>query len=171
MTDGHATSSNAATATIVNNATGTIALVGTGGDDILIGNNGSESLSGGGGNDVLIGNSGSHVLTGGTGDDMFAFVAPSDGPNTITDFNNVTAHDTVAIAASGFSLTAGQDPSTVFESSDDDQFFGSLFHYDNTNQTLYYSADGTTASATVLAQFQAGVLLHANDLATFSASP
>ena len=27
-----------------------------------------------------------------------------------------------------------------------------------------YSADGTTASATVLATFQAGVLLHANDL-------
>src|SRR6185295_19130930 len=106
--------------------------------------------SGGGGNDVLIGNSGSHVLTGGSGDDMFAFVAPSDGPNTIMDFNNVTAHDTVAIAASGFGLTAGQDPSTVFESSNDDQFFGSQFHYDTANQTLYYSADGTNTSVSVL---------------------
>jgi VCBS repeat-containing protein len=163
-TDGIAVSGNAATATIVNNATSVTSLTGTSGDDILIGNNGSEALNGGGGNDILIGNAGSHVLTGGSGDDIFAFQQTTDGPNTITDFNNVTAHDTVAIAASGFGLTPGQDPSTVFESSDDDQFIFANFHYDNANQTLYYSPDGTTASATVVAQFQPGVALHANDL-------
>jgi VCBS repeat-containing protein len=165
VTDGHVTSSNAATATIVNNAVGTGALVGTAGADILIATGGSESLDGGGGNDVLIGNSGSHALTGGAGDDLFAFRSAADGPDTITDFSNVTGHDRILIEAAGFSgLTSGQDPATVFESSGDDQFLGALLHYDTANQTLYYSADGTTASAVALAQLQAGVLLHANDL-------
>jgi hypothetical protein len=52
----------------------------------------------------------------------------------------------------------------VFESSGDDQFLGALFHYDTANQTLYFSSDGTNASVITLAQFQSGVVLHANDL-------
>ena len=59
--DGIATSSNAATATVINNATTATTLTGTSGDDIIIATNGTESLSGGGGNDVLIGNDGAHM--------------------------------------------------------------------------------------------------------------
>ena len=55
--DGIATSSNAATATVINNATTATTLTGTSGDDIIIATNGTETLNGGGGNDVLIGNS------------------------------------------------------------------------------------------------------------------
>jgi VCBS repeat-containing protein len=164
VTDTHVTS-NTVTATVVNNPTGTATLTGTGGADILIATGGSEALDGGAGNDVLIGNSGSHLLTGGSGDDLFAFRSPANGPDTVTDFDNVTSHDRIAIEASGFSgVAVGQDPATVFESTGDDQFFGALFHYDTANQTLYYSPDGTNGSAVVLAQLQAGVLLHANDL-------
>ena len=83
-----ATSGNAATATVINNATIATTLTGTGGDDIIIATNGTETLSGGGGNDILIGNSGSHVMTGGSGNDTFAFLQTSDGPSIITDFNN-----------------------------------------------------------------------------------
>jgi VCBS repeat-containing protein len=160
--------SNAATATVINNATNVTALVGTGGDDIIVANNGTETLSGGGGNDVLIGNSGSHVMTGGSGNDSFAFQQTSDGPGIITDFNNLTEHDHIAISASGFGggLTAGMDATSVFESSADNQFSGAgaVFHFDSANQTLYFSADGTQASAITVAQVQAGVTINPHDL-------
>ena len=164
--DGHATS-NAATATIVNDATTATALVGTSGDDIIIATNGTESLSGGGGNDVLIGNDGAHTLTGGSGNDNFAFLQPSNGVGTITDFNNTTQHDHIAISASGYGggLTAGMDVTSIFETSADDQFSGfAEFHFDTANQTLYYSADGTQASAITIAQVQTGVTINPHDL-------
>ena len=166
--DGIANSSNAATATVVNNATSTSALTGTSGDDIIIATNGTETLDGGGGNDILVGNSGSHVMTGGGGNDTFAFLQTTDGPGIITDFNNTTEHDHIAISASGFGggLTSGMDVTSIFETSSDNQFSGSgpEFHFDTGNQTLYYSADGTTASAIMVATVQAGVTLNPHDL-------
>jgi VCBS repeat-containing protein len=165
VTDGHATSANAATATIMNNPTSTTTLNGGGGGEILVGNNGGgEVLNGGGGNDALIGWGGGYVMTGGSGDDIFGFQSSSDAANTVTDFNNTSASDKIAISASGYGLTPGQDPSSVFESTGDDQFVFANFHYDVSNQTLYYSPDGTNASAHVVATFQPGVFLHANDL-------
>jgi VCBS repeat-containing protein len=165
--DGHATS-NAATATVVNNATTATTLTGTSGDDVIIANNGTESLSGGGGNDVLIGNDGAHTLTGGSGNDNFAFLQPSNGVGTITDFNNTSQHDHIAMSASGYGggLSAGMDVTPIFETSGDDQFsgFGTQFHFDTANQTLYYSADGTQASAITIATVQAGVTINPHDL-------
>jgi VCBS repeat-containing protein len=167
-TDGHATSANAATATIINNATTATTLTGTGGDDIIIANNGTEALNGGGGNDILVGNSGSHVLTGGSGNDSFAFQQVPNGPNSITDFNNTSEHDHIAVSANGFGggLTAGMDATSVFETSGDDQFSGSgaVFHFDTANETLYFSADGTQGSAVAVVQVQAGVTINPHDL-------
>jgi VCBS repeat-containing protein len=165
--DGIATS-NSATATVLNNATSATTLTGTSGDDIIIATNGTEALDGGGGNDILVGNSGSHVMTGGSGNDTFAFLQTTDGPGIITDFNNTTEHDHIAISASGFGggLTAGMDVTPLFETSADNQFSGGgpEFHFDTGNQTLYYSADGTTASAIMVASVQAGVVLNPHDL-------
>jgi len=165
--DGIATS-NAATANVVNNAASTTALTGTGSDDILIATNGAETLSGGGGNDVLIGNAGSHVMSGGGGNYTFAFVHDTDGPATITDFNNTAEHDHIAVSASGFGggLTAGMDVTQFFETSNDNQFSGEgpLFHFDTANNTLYFSATGTSDSEIVLAQVQAGGTIHAHDI-------
>jgi VCBS repeat-containing protein len=166
--DGHATSGNAATATVVNNATTATTLTGTSGDDVIIATNGTESLSGGGGNDVLIGNDGAHTLTGGSGNDTFAFLQPSNGVGTITDFNNTAQHDHIAMSASGYGggLSAGMDVTSIFETSGDDQFsgFGAEFHFDTANQTLYYSPDGTQASAITIATVQAGVTINPHDL-------
>jgi hypothetical protein len=107
-------------------------------------------------------------MTGGSGNDSFAFQQTLDGPGNITDFNNLTAHDHIAISASGFGggLTAGMDTTSVFESSAEDQFsgFGAVFHFDTSNQTLYFSADGTQTSVTTVAQLKAGVVLKAHDL-------
>jgi Ca2+-binding RTX toxin-like protein len=168
-TDGIAVSSNSATATVVNNATSATALTAApSGDSILIATNGGESLTGGAGNDVLIGNSGSHVMSGGAGNDTFAFLHTSDGPATITDFNNTTQHDHIAVSASGYGggLTAGMDVTPIFETSADNQFsgFGAEFHFDTANQTLYFSADGTTASAITLAQVQLGATINPHDV-------
>ena len=166
--DGIANSSNAATATVNNDATSPSALTGTSGDDIIIATNGTETLNGGGGNDILVGNSGSHVMTGGSGNDTFAFLHTTDGPGIITDFNNTTEHDHIAISASGFggALATGMDVTPIFETSGDNQFsgFGPEFHFDTGNQTLYFSADGTTASAITVATVQAGVTLNPHDL-------
>ncbi|MCA6121872.1 VCBS domain-containing protein [Bradyrhizobium sp. WSM 1704] len=164
--DGVATSN--ATATVVNHAATATVLTGTGGDDVVIATNGSEALDGGAGDDVLIGNAGSHSMTGGSGNDVFAFLQSSDGLGVITDFNNITAHDRIAISASGYggALSAGMDVSSIFETSGDDQFSGSgaEFHFDTANQTLYFSADGTQASAIAVASVQAGVVLNPNDI-------
>lgn len=165
--DGIATS-NSATVTVINNATSVTSLTGTSGDDIIIATNGTESLDGGGGNDILVGNSGSHVMTGGSGSDAFAFLHTTDGPGIITDFNNTSQHDHIAISANGFGggLTAGMDVTSIFETTADDQFSpgGIQFHFDTANQTLYYSADGTQASAITVATVQAGVVLNPHDL-------
>jgi VCBS repeat-containing protein len=167
-TDGIAVSSNAATATVINNATSATSLTGAAGDNILIATNGGEALTGGTGNNILIGNSGSHVMTGGGSSDTFVFLHTTDGMDTITDFNNVTAHDHIAVSANGYGggLTAGMDVTSIFETSNDNQFSGSgaEFHFDTANQTIYFSADGTTASAIALAQVQPGATLHPHDL-------
>lgn len=159
--------SGPATATIVNNGAVTT-LTGTGAADIIIGNNGGQTLLGNGGNDVLVGNSGSYTMTGGAGDDIFAFEQVPDGLHTITDFDNVSDHDMIAVSAIDFGsdLAVGMDMSAAFESSSDAEFISgsARFHYDTTAATLYYSGDGTTASAIVLAQLQAGVILNHNDL-------
>lgn len=164
--DGHTTSANSATVNITNNPAGST-LTGTGGADIIVGVYGGETMSGGGGNDILITNGSGYSLAGGGGDDIFAFES-NTGPSSITDFNNTTQHDQIAISASSFgSLTAGMDVSPFFESTGDDQFssdFFILFHYDTANETLYFSPDGTTASATAVAQFQPGVTLNPHDL-------
>jgi len=167
-TDGIAVSSNSATATVINNDPSSTSLTGVAGDNILIATQGGESLTGGSGNNILIGNSGSHVMTGGGTSDTFAFLHNTDGPITITDFNNVTANDHIAVSASGFGggLTAGMDVTPIFETTADNQFSGTgaEFHFDTANQTLYFSADGTTASEQTLAQVQPGVTLHPHDI-------
>jgi Ca2+-binding RTX toxin-like protein len=120
-------------------------------------------------NDILVANSaGSNVMTGGSGNDTFAFLHTTNGPTAITDFNNTTEQDHIAISASGFGggLTPGMDVTPLFETLGDDQFsgFGPEFHFDTANQTLYYSADGTQASAITVTTVQAGVVLNPHDL-------
>jgi Ca2+-binding RTX toxin-like protein len=158
--------SNSATVTVDNNPTTTTTLTGTSGDDILIGVHGGETLDGGAGNDVLLGNGGA-TLTGGSGDDIFGFRQPSDGPVTITDFNDTTQHDVIAIDANffGSGLVPGMDVTATFETSGDDQFLSStsLFHFDTANSTLYFSGDGGT-TVSPLTQVQTGVTLGPADI-------
>ena len=166
-TDGLATSANAATATVINNAATASTLNGTSGDNILIATNGTETLNGGAGNDILFGNSGNHVMSGGAGNDTFAFMHTTDGTATITDFNNTSQHDHIAVSASGFGggMTAGMDVTSIFQTAASDQFNGlSGFLFDTANQTLYFSADGTQGASLTLAHVQAGVTINPHDI-------
>jgi VCBS repeat-containing protein len=163
--DGMANSSNTATATIVNNAANATALTGTGGDDILIATNGTETMSGGGGSDVLIATVSGNAMSGGGGNDTFAFLQQPTGLSAVSDFNNTTQHDHIAVSASGFGggLAAGVD--VTFEASSDNVFSGfSQFHFDTGNQTLYYSADGTQGAAMAVVSVQNGVMLNQHDI-------
>ena len=58
------------------------------------------------------------------------------------------------------------DVTPVFETGGDDQFsgFGAVFHFDTGNQTLYFSADGTQASAVAVVVVQAGVVINPHDI-------
>jgi VCBS repeat-containing protein len=165
--DGMTSSSNTATATVINNAASASVLNGTSGDDIIVATNGTEALNGGGGNDVLIGTAAGHVMTGGSGSDTFAFLQPPTAPGQILDFNNTTEHDRIAISASSFGggLTAGMDVTSTFETSADNTFSGAAeFHFDTGNQTLYFSADGTQGSAVAVVVVQAGVMINPHDI-------
>jgi VCBS repeat-containing protein len=167
VTDGITDSTNAATDTVVNNAANATTLNGTSGDDVLIATNGTETMNGGGGNDVLISTPAGNIMTGGAGNDTFAFLAPPTAPGQITDFNNTTEHDRIAISASGFGggLTAGMDVTPTFETSADNTFSGGAeFHFDTANQTLYFSADATQASAVAVVMVQAGAVINPHDI-------
>ena len=58
------------------------------------------------------------------------------------------------------------DVTPIFETSNDNQFSGQgpLFHFDTANDTLYFSATGTSDSEIVLALVQPGVTIHAHDI-------
>jgi VCBS repeat-containing protein len=166
ITDGHVAGTSA-TATIINSAL-VASLTGTGGDDIIVASGNGETIDGGAGTDILFGGAGANSLTGGSGDDVFAFLQPTDGTDTIADFDNVLEHDLIAVSAGGFGggLTAGMDAGNVFESSGDASFASSFsrFHFDTSAQVLYFSSDGTTESAVALLQLQPGVTLNPQDL-------
>jgi hypothetical protein len=106
-------------------------------------------------------------MTGGSGNDTFAFLQPPTAPSQITDFNNTTQHDRIAISASSFGggLTAGMDVTSTFETSADNTFSGAAeFHFDTGNQTLYFSADGTQGSAVAVVVVQAAAMINPHDI-------
>jgi Ca2+-binding RTX toxin-like protein len=87
---------------------------GLGGNDTIDGAGGNDSLVGNDDNDILIGSAGSDTLTGSAGVDSFRFNAPTEGIDTITDFD---VSETIIISAAGFGggLTAGTLPAAAFE--------------------------------------------------------
>ncbi len=77
-------------------------LAGAGGNDLLLGNSGDDKLTGGDGNDVLNGGEGGDVMTGGAGNDTYHVdalrVAPVDGIVELKNqgLDTVVLHDPTA---------------------------------------------------------------------------
>ena len=76
-----------------------------GGNDTLIGSQGNDTLLGGEGSDLLRGGQGGDVMDGGPGQDRFDFDSPSEGIDTIANFEAVPGGDVLDIADLLFNWT------------------------------------------------------------------
>lgn len=97
-------------------------LLGYSGKDFLNGGNDNDILKGEAGDDTLVGSSGSDRHTGGDGADTFVFYSPSEGIDTITDFNR-SQGDKIQVAASGFGIAQGKFDKFTYDSSTGALFF------------------------------------------------
>jgi uncharacterized repeat protein (TIGR01451 family) len=115
------------------------------GNDILDGLDGDDVLDGEDGDDTLEGGSGNDTLTGGTGSDSFVFSSPTEGVDTIEDFESREG-DRIVVSAAGFG--GGLTPGTSLEES---QFVlgttsadsSDRFIYDPSTGNLFFDPDGT----------------------------
>ena len=130
---------------IIFGTTGNDNLSGESGDDIIDGGDGNDVIDGGEGNDIIRGGIGNDIVTGGSGSDSFVFDSPTEGIDTIEDFDSREG-DRLVISAEGFG--GGLTPNAVLEESQfvlgtealdsDDRFI-----YDPTTGNLFFDPDGT----------------------------
>ena len=137
------------------------------GNDIMDALDGNDVLNGGDGNDILLGGLGNDTLNGGAGSDSFVFSSPTDGVDTIEDFNS-SAGDRIVISATGFG--AGLMPDKALDASqfvlgtvaldDNDRFI-----YDPATGNLFFDADGSgSAPQQQIATLSGAPSLHATDI-------
>jgi VCBS repeat-containing protein len=132
---------------------------------------GTDLITGGSGNDTFIAGLGNDIFTGGLGNNTYVFDSLTLGADQITDFNNTTRADHIQVSAAGFGggLTQNEDVTSIFQTAGNANFSGAgggqgQFLFDTANHTLYYSANGSTASAHAIAQIEAGVTLTPHDI-------
>jgi Ca2+-binding RTX toxin-like protein len=150
-------------------------LIGSSGNDVLIGNRRANEIFGGTGDDMIDGGRGNDTLwgdtrefTGFSGADTFRFTGLNNGVKTIMDFDNV---DMIMITRKGFGLSNG------FALVDGETFISATgaaattadatFLYDRETRELSFDADGTGSdSAEVIAKlnFDVQEYLDINDL-------
>jgi len=131
---------------------------------------GNDNLVGGSGNDTLLGLGGQDTLTGGLGADKFRFNSPSEGIDTITDFNP-TQGDKIELSQEGFkngsnwaifpvSLTDNTLLQWGFSLGSAATDSSHRIIYNPTNGGLYFDPDGTGSTAqTQFAQLSTGLSL------------
>jgi Ca2+-binding RTX toxin-like protein len=100
-------------------------------------------LSGGDGNDILVGGFGNDTLIGGSGSDKFTFNSPTDGIDTISDFN-AGEGDQILVSVSGFGggLAVGNLPSSQFTLGSSAANAGDRFIYNSSTGALFFDPDG-----------------------------
>lgn len=110
-----------------------------------IGGVGDDSLVGSAGPDLLFGSGGTDTLTGGLSADSFLFATPSDGLDTITDFQQGIDHIDVVGTAFGGLPTGPLAPErfALNEPKDADD----RFVFNTTTRILSYDPDGNGAMA------------------------
>jgi Ca2+-binding RTX toxin-like protein len=137
-----------------------------GGDDndIIDGGAGNDSISGAAGDNTIVGGAGTDTLTGGSGVSFFAFAAPTEGTDTITDF--VGGTDKIRILASAFGGTTSSSVATVANSGGFTLVSATApvalganpnFLFDETSKFLKFDADGAGSGAAVDLAFLTGV--------------
>jgi Ca2+-binding RTX toxin-like protein len=118
---------------------------------VLYGIGGDDTITGGTGNDTIYGGVGADVLTGGGGADRFAFIAPSEGGDTITDFSAAQG-DSIWISHIGFGggLPAnGTLDAAQFVIGSAPTAATGQFLWNSSAETLSWDGDGTGSGAAV----------------------
>jgi Ca2+-binding RTX toxin-like protein len=153
-------------------------LYGEAGDDFVSGGSKVDNIDGGTGNDFMKGGTGADQLTGGEGVDMFGFSRPTEGTDTITDFN--AEEDMIGVSNFGFDL--GLDDSTLasnpegialptemFTIGSEATNASQYFIYNPEEGSLSYDQDGNGTLASVkLAQFSDDLDLTNEEIRVFS---
>nr|WP_223194311.1 calcium-binding protein [Pseudomonas sp. PSB11] len=140
------------------------------GDDLLEGGDGNDTLSGEDGNDTLDGGSGFNQLFGGNGNDIFRFSVAPDSSTSNTVFGFAQGSDILALDSSAFHLN-GQPIDAVLTNVSGalTEQAGNHLVFNQSNQTLYYDADGTANGNAVAMVTLAGVAsLAASDVQLFT---
>ena len=121
----------------------------------------SSDLIGSSSSDVLVGGIGNDTITSGAGSDIIAYSLPTEGQDTITDFN--VLQDTIQVSAAGFGggLTPGESISAaqfVLGTSATNAI--QRFIFNQPTGQLYFDVDGNGSSAqTLLATLTPGLSL------------
>jgi serralysin len=150
----------------LNGGKGDDILLGGNGNDILLGFDGQDTLVGGVGNDTLIGSQGNDLLLGGLDADSFEFWRPTEGLDTIADFNR-TEGDKIQILARGFGggLIAGQLGDSQFILGASATSSSHRFIFNTSNNILSFDPDGAGGvGAQELAKVSSGVTLRSSDI-------
>ncbi|GLO12418.1 hypothetical protein PPUJ20028_09990 [Pseudomonas putida] len=144
----------------------------TAGDDEIVGLNGNDALNGLAGNDDLDGRGGNDTLTGGAGSDIFRFSTPPGASNLdyVTDFTAGTDHLALSSAVFNLNGQAPSDPGVLANvSGAQTEQAGANLVFNQSNQTLYYDADGAANGNAVAVVTLAGVAsLAASDVQLFA---
>ena len=148
-------------------------LTGGSGNDVLTGDQKANVIAGGPGDDIIVGGLGSDTLTGGGGNDHFQFANPTEGGDTLADFNNAGT-DKISIVKAGFGIaktvTLGGIGTNDFaahyfvDGATPSEPNHGQFLFDAANLQLLWDPDGTGGKAAVLiAHLPAALTLHATD--------
>ena len=143
-------------------------------DDNLVGDDGVNSLAGRGGNDVIdgaagddfvIGGDGADSLTGGEGSDRFVYLSPSEGGDTISDFEVGADNISPVSAAFGGGLQAGTLPENRFTLGTAATNGEQRFILDDATGDLFFDIDGNgIQDSQLIANVGAGSGFSANDI-------
>lgn len=140
---------------------------GNAGNNYLSGRDGNDTLIGGNGNDYLVGGKGNDALTGGAGADNFAFNSPTEGIDTIKDFN-LSEEDKIQVYAGGFGgglTTTGSLSSSQFTIGSAATDALDRFIYNSSTGGLFFDSDGTGSLGQVqFATLSPGISLSSSDI-------
>ncbi|MEM1255599.1 MAG: calcium-binding protein [Cyanobacteria bacterium P01_H01_bin.21] len=121
---------------------------GKAGNDQLYGDEGNDSLWGDLGDDVLVGGQGEDILYGLAGADVFRFNSPTEGPDTIVDFDQLQG-DKLEILGSSFAddLAPGVLSSDAFVLGSSAVNASNRLIYNQSTGSLFFYADGSGTQA------------------------
>lgn len=146
--DGNDTLLGGLSADFIQGDAGSDSIDGGAGDDILQGNDGTDIISGGAGYDSITGGIGADTMTGGDENDTFHYVAPTDGGDTILDFD--ADADRIGLHTSGgfssLDFDSGHLSSSNFYYLNAEDYDGTGIQFDGPTSGIIYASDSGSST-------------------------